>query len=576
MDGRLTRPLGEHPFIVLSRRFIARIKAFYYTSRLHRMRLTGKQPLKLIDSPNYPWDGEAQTGAKILTGVFSYAGHTIKTSKAKPWPDTTNSPEMFYNWLNGFSWLNDLEGMADKRMAQEKAEAVLGHWLEHNKLWSAHAWRPELIGERLISWIFHAPLILSNSDLVYRSKVMNSLLQQSRHLNYVVATAPIGVPRIKASIGLAVSGLLIPDGEERLKRGLKVLEKTLDEFILPDGGVASRTPRDGMLVLKLLIILKIALENQNRERPNWLQFSCDKLVPFLKALSHGDGGFAHFGGAFTNDNHHLKEAIQLSDAKGKASNNFPFSGFQRLKNGQTQVLIDVGTPPEPVLSFASPASALAIEVSDGKDRLIVGLGGTHQGYSASEDSVNSQNWAKKTISHSTVSLNDTNQTAINNNGAMPAKHFETMFERNENQEGIWVDATHDGYKKKLKTRHTRRLYLNENGSDLRGEDIIKREVRGLAKFFTSKEPLQVKVRFHIHPSVSLSPNQVGDAIILRLPHGHGWLFKAKGGHIQIEDVVYSAKPEDDKKSSQIVIESKISANQTLNIKWSLKRLDQRE
>ncbi len=583
MDGRLNRPLGEYPFIILSRRLIARLKAFYYTSRLHRLRLKGRPPLKLIASPNYPWAGQAQIGAEILTGVFSYAGHSQSTSdkkQKKPWPETSNAPEMFYNWLHGFSWLNDLEDMADKRMAQEKAESALGYWVEHNKSWNIHSWQPELIGERIISWTFHAPLILSNSDLVYRSLVMNCLLQQARHLSYVVSTAPFGIPRVKASIGLAISGLLIPGGEDRYKKGLGVLEKTLDKFILPDGGVASRNPRDGMAVLKHLIILKTALDSQNRDTPTWVQFTCDKLVPFLRALSHGDGGFAHFGGAFSNDNDDLKQAILLSDAKGKASNNLPFSGYQRMKQGRTQVLLDVGTPPEPSLSCNSPASALAMEFSDGKDRLIVGMGGTHHGFDIGTDGGKAQVLARRTSSHSTLSIGglsgEENSSTIYGNNPIPAKHFETMFERNENDDGIWLDATHDGYMKKLKTRHTRRLYLNADGSDLRGEDTIKREVTGLAKLFTAKDPLPIKLRFHIHPSVSLSPNQVGNAIILRLPHGHGWLFQAKGGHMRIEDGIYCAKPDDIKKNNQIVIEGKIGTDQTLQIKWTLKRLDQRE
>lgn len=580
MDGRLIRPLGEHPLIILSRRLIARFKALYYTSKLHRLRLKGRQPLKLLASPNYPFAGEAQAGAEILTGVFSHAGHSQKTTDTNtdknPWPDTSNSPEMFHNWLYGFSWLNDLDGMADRRMAQEKAEAVVSHWVERNKSWSGRSWQPEIIGERIISWVFHAPLILSSSDLVYRSRVMNSLLQQARHLSYVVATAPLGVPRVKASIGLAVSGLLIPDGEDRYKKGLRVLEKTLAAFILPDGGVASRNPRDGMNVLRLLIILKTAIDEQQRESPPWLQFSCDKLVPFLKALSHGDGGFANFGGAFSNDSADLKDAAQLSDAKGRASNNLPFSGYQRMKCASTQVLFDVGTPPEPMLSRAAPANALAIELSDGNDRIIVGLGGTFAGYQGGEDPANVQNWARKTKSHSTMCIDENNSSTIHYGKAIPPEHFETMFERNESPDGIWVDATHDGYKKRLKTRHTRRLFLNADGSDLRGEDTVKRSVLGLAKYFTSKDPLGIQIRFHIHPLVSLSPNQVGNAIILRLPHGHGWLFQAKGGHVKIEDTVYSAKPDDIKKSSQIIIEGKLGIDQTLQFKWSLKRMDQRE
>ena len=46
--------------------------------------------------------------------------------------------------------------------------------------------------------------------------------------------------------------------------------------------------------------------------------------------------------------------------------------------------------------------------------------------------------------------------------------------------------------------------------------------------------------------------------------------------MRIEDGIYCAKPDDIKKNNQIVIEGKIGTDQTLQIKWTLKRLDQRE
>ena len=579
MDGQLTRPYGDNPFTIMTRRLSARLKAFYYTSRLHDMRLKGNAPLKLITAPNNPWVGEVGIGAQIITNVFSYGGHQQTTSDNKPWPETANAPEMFYNWLYGFSWLSDLDEMADKRLAQEKAETLLKYWIAHHKSWSARAWKPELIGERLTTWILHSPLILSNSDLVYRSSVINCLVGQARHLNYVVATAPMGVPRVKASVGLAISGLLIPDSEERFTKAMKVLNKTLDSFILPDGGVTSRNPRDGIEVLKSLIILMKVLDSQNRERPSWLQFSCDKLVPFLRALSHGDGGFAHFGGAFANDSRDLKKIIELSNSKGRASNNLPFVGYQRLKKHRTLIIANVGPPPEPSLSHAAAANALAIEVSDGNDRIIVGSGGTLPDFDGKGEyakTAKAQMWARNTSAHSTAVFAGDNSSNIQAGNAIGRAAFETSFERHESEEGIWLEASHNGYEKKYNTIHTRRIFINNEGTDIRGEDTLTRGVSGLAKIFASKTPLPVKIHFHIHPSISLSPNQAGNSIILRLQHGHGWLFQAKGGEIELEDSVYSQEPSLIKNTSQISLNWVLGINQTLQFKWSLKRLDHKE
>lgn len=579
MEGRLTRPMGDNPFIVFSRRLSARLRAFYYTSRLHHLRINTGIPLKLIDSPKNPWPGKTGIGAQIMTNVFKHAGHKITTNDKEPWPNASSTPDGFYNWLYGFSWLGDLDEMADKRLAQEKAEVLLKQWVKKHKGWSARAWKPELIGERISSWILHSPLILSSSDLVYRSSVISCLVGQAKHLSYVVSTASPGLPRIKASVGLAISGLFIPDSEERFKRGIKVLQKSLDGFVLPDGGVASRNPRDGIETLKSLIVLMKALDGQNREIPSWLQITCDKLVPFLKALSHEDGGFAHFGGAFASDSHDLKTASDLSGSKGRASKNLPFTGYQRLKKMRTLVLVNVSPPPEPALSQATAANPLAIEISDGKDRIVVGTGGTIPGFGKMDEGATAAKahaWVRNINAHSTVEVGNENPINITSGQVGRSEKLKVNFERQENDDGVWLEASHDGYEKKFNTLHTRRIFINKEGTDIRGEDTLARGAAGLARIFATKAPLPVKVRFHLHPSISLSPNQTGSSIILRLQHGHGWIFQAKGGQIELEDSIYFDEEENIKNSSLISLNWLLGEKQILKFKWSLKRLDNKE
>jgi len=314
-----------------------------------------------------------------------------------------------------------------------------------------------------------------------------------------------------------------------------VLESELETCVHADGGVASRNPRDGAELIRLAVILKQSLLHMNMDVPLWLQSCTDKLVPFLRAMCHGDEGFAHLGGALEADAADLPQLIELSGSKGRAINNMPHTGYQRLKKQRTTVLADVGPPPsatysDTASSAAGTASTLGFEMSDGSHRVVVGLGGVIEGYD--RDKAKAQLASRATRSHSTIELggSDSNVTT-------------TLFERNENEDGIWVDANHNGYIKPFGTRHFRRLYLNESGTNLRGEDTLMRSAPKAWNVFADRAPIEAALRFHLHPDVSLSPTGHEGEVIMRLPGGHGWSFVAIGGHQTIEDSEYMTGPE---------------------------------
>ena len=86
-------------------------------------------------------------------------------------------------------------------------------WLSnHADRVSEPAWRPDLWGWRILFWATHAPLILSSTDLVYRSAVLNGLARGARHLDRSADRAPVGLQRIAAWAGIVAAGLLITGG----------------------------------------------------------------------------------------------------------------------------------------------------------------------------------------------------------------------------------------------------------------------------------------------------------------------------------------------------------------------------
>ena len=77
-------------------------------------------------------------------------------------------------------------------------------------------------------------------------------------------------------------------------------------------------------------------------------------------------------------------------------------------------------------------------------------------------------------------------------------------------------------------------------------------------------------RFHIHPDVRVSPSQ-GGGILLKLPNGEGWRFRAGGAQITVEESVYLGT-DMVRKSEQLVLTG-VVANQPAEVGWVFEQIN---
>ncbi|MBC7854015.1 MAG: heparinase II/III-family protein, partial [Pirellulaceae bacterium] len=120
---------------------------------------------------------------------------------------------------------------------------------------------------------------------------------------------------------------------------------------------------------------------------------------------------------------------------------------------------------------------------------------------------------RTTAAHSTLVLDDTNSTRIRPDGALGRGVEEVVANRQESEEGSWLDLSHDGYARRFGMRHRRRLFLSADGSDLRGEDALEPVGGRLGRARKGR----VDVRFHLASGVEASPTVDGLGALLRLP-----------------------------------------------------------
>jgi uncharacterized heparinase superfamily protein len=494
--------------------------------------------------------GDERRGEVIVKGDFEFAGNAVREAEA-PWLADSIS-EAWLAGISEFGWLRDVRTVGSEA-ARARGRALVQRWIGTQGEWHPITWRPDVLGARVANWIGHSEFLTSGAETAFRDSLFRNLRRQIRHLQRVARFAAPGLPRIAVLRGLVFAALAL-ENRKALARWLKGLEAEIDSQVLGDGGYITRNPSHQLAVIRHLIDIRSALRDAQEEIPQGLQTAIDRMAPMLRFFRHGDGGLALFNGSREDEGWLIDVVLTRSEARGKPLDSAPHSGFERLTANRTVILMDVGAPPPQGVDEYAHAGALSFEMSVGKERLVVNCG-AHYGDRAS--------WRfaqRTTAAHSTVTVDDVNSAEVLQGGGLGKSNAAISCDRKQADGDIWVDSAHDGYQKTFALTHSRRLYLAASGGDLRGEDTLTGE--GSHRFV---------VRFHLHPAVRASVVQEGNGVLLRLPGGAGWRFRASGGVIALQESVYLGGGYDVKRTEQIVVSSATQQGMG-QVKWAFTQL----
>lgn len=522
-DGSLRRTGGERG-LSLGERMVARVASRLYATPLHRFRLRGRFPLKLLGVPVDPVPGDPHVGERILAGRLIHAGHTAMIRDLRfAAPD---APAAWRDWAHGWLWLRDLAIMPDSKAATQAAEALVQRWLSEFGDYDANAWRADLMGTRLLLALGHAPLILSSANQIYRSALLSAIATWARHLDRAARRLPEGLGRAQALCGLYAAGTLIPGGEYRAELALAALHDLLPSLVLPDGGIASRTPIDALALADLLLFTASAPEAVGSRAPPIFADTLARLVPALRGLMLGDGQVGAWHGGAVIGSETLDRVSRRTATGTELRRGGRWSGFYRLSAGRTVAVIDAGPPPSARLSSHGHAGTLAFEMSDGPERLITNCGGAiGLGHSTAPPLAPALVAGLcTTAAHSTLVIADTNSTRIRADGTLGAGVDEVTLAVRTAEGGQYLDASHDGYARRFGMIVRRRLLLTVDGTELAGEDLI---AAAPARLLRRRGDRHFDLRFHLGPGVSATPTADGMGALLKTPSGRIWAFKVR-------------------------------------------------
>ncbi|HET9511297.1 MAG TPA: heparinase II/III family protein, partial [Sphingomonas sp.] len=366
-EGKRLIRVGGDSGLSLAERLAERFHRLTWRTPLHGLRLRGRHPLKLITVADDPFAGDSSRGRALLDGQIALRGErrAIDGLDAR----LPGASRAFAEHVHSFAWLRDLSTVAPRAQAAPIAEALTRAWLAvHGEAVSEPAWRPDLTGKRLLAWVAHAPLILSSTDLVYRSSVLHAMARGARHVERTADKAPAGAPRIAAWAGVVTAGLMIPGGDARRLFGEAGMVRALAASMTDDGGTVMRTPTGQIDALMTLVALRAAYAARRLEMPAQIELAIARLVPPLLGVAHGDRGLSSWQGGGPIAGDAIDAVIAASEVRTRPLRQARGWGYQRLANAGTLLIVDAAPPPVGQMVDGGCASTLAFEMSDGPHR----------------------------------------------------------------------------------------------------------------------------------------------------------------------------------------------------------------
>jgi uncharacterized heparinase superfamily protein len=519
-------------------------------SLISRLFGSGRSPLRLVAVPRDHVAGDRVRGDALLGGRLALGNEEV-------WLAEIDFPALgtrgaLAREVQGFSWLRDLAASASRDKGARLAEAIAGRWLIAHGTRVDEAWAPDLWGERVLYWTAYAPYILSSRDAGYRSALLNTLARGARHLDANADKAAPGMPRITAWAGALVAALTVQGALSRLSRAESGLMRSLAGAQFEDGGLMGRNPQDQMLLVDRLGLVRAAYSAAKQSQPESLESAASAALAALHGVTMGDNALSSWQGGNPGDPARLAALVDGCGLRARPLRQARGWGYQRLSALGTIIVLDAAPPPPARMASTGSASTLALELSDGAQRLVVNCGGPGQVPTAlPADLVQA---LRSTAAHSTLVLDDTNSTAILPDGSLGKGVADVEIERSEDNDCSRIEASHDGYVKGFGLVHQRRLSLGNDGKEVRGEDRLA--PKGRKKI---RESAPYAIRFHLAPGVEATLTADGMGAILRSSGAPPWNFRCRGAMLQIEESLFVNGRGQPVPTLQLVVVGEVSA-----------------
>ena len=539
-------------------------------SSILRWRLAPARADELLFIPPDLRTADPSFADELAGGQIGLAGIVADLAGQSPFRTAVEAPAWLAQ-LHGFGWLRHLRA-AGTPAAQSGARALVADWIALQKTRApgaaANAWRPDVAASRVIALINNAGFLLDGADQAFYRSFLRNLGVQVHNLDVLQRTALPGVARLQCRIALVMAELAIAGHDRHLPRAERLLLAEIDRQILPDGGHVSRNPDVVVDLLLDLLPLRQCYPARRREAPPALSEATRRMAQFLRTLRLGHGGLARFNGAGHTPADAIATVLAVDAGQPVAAHVPSPSGYARLAQGETVIILECGRAPSLILARAAHAGCLAFEMSSGAEAVIVNGGAEFNRYSATAAA------ARATASHSTLCLGSTSSARMVRFAALEALIGDAALagpstvtvSLTESGEATTVAAAHDGYLARFALLHARQLTLARDGRQLAGTDTLQPPTGVLR---TARD-LPFAIHFHLAPTTIVTVDAGGTSAQLLLANGEGWQMSVAGARASVEVSIDYAHILGPRGTSQIVLRGACPGD--ARVTWVLARI----
>ncbi len=353
-------------------------------------------------------------------------------------------------------------------------------------------------------------------------------------------------------------GLCYKKENKYLAYGLNVLKKISNLAFDGFGFPKSRNIKQLIFYLKYYILIREWFKEAQINVPDHVNETIYNLGQGYAFLWQNIKSDVLMNGNTLSNNKDFDEYLKRFGYKFK-NENLEFGGYTILSNKKVSIVMDTGASPPLKFSSKYQSGALSFEINSNGKKLISNCG-FYEGQIKKLVKL-----SKSTATQSTLIISDTsscqykkyNKNYLLDNGLKILKK-KIIFE-----DKYWkINASHDGYLKKLNATHEREIEFYPDESKFIGTDRI----------INKKNIINIKfdLRFHLEPNVKLMKTQDNKAIFIELDD-EGWKFTCKNFDISIDNGLYFGNKNSYIQNQNIFI-SGITKNQNENIEWQLNKI----
>ncbi len=279
------------------------------------------------------------------------------------------------------------------------------------------------------------------------------------------------------------------------------------------------------------------------------------MTSVLKTFQHNDTSLPLFNGCNNNYSKVIENIFEKEQfVKTKALNKIK-NGIAVYKDLKKILFFEVVQPSNLGFHKELGAGTLSIEISAYGEKIITNCGG-------SEIGGKNPAYLKYSAAHSTIILENTNVSEINETSLNRAFVKKVHFESRDDEKLKILSGIHDGYVRSFKKICKRKLFISKEKELFRGEDTI----------ISSKSPIEKNVyhiRFHLMPEISTIITENKKNIIIKTKKNNIWMFRSNTEMV-IERSIF-VRDDIANETNQIVI-SGITSSLKTKVEWSLEKI----